>query len=67
MSIYDCIWSRPPSDVERFIYVGDGNKVAIEAIRTFRLLLKTHFHLDLIETFVAPSIRWNFISVSNLG
>ncbi|CAJ2659127.1 unnamed protein product [Trifolium pratense] len=61
-----CLWSRPPSDAERFIYVGDGNKVAVEAIETFRLLLKTGFHLDFVETFVASSIRRNLISISIL-
>ncbi|CAJ2672347.1 unnamed protein product [Trifolium pratense] len=66
MSMQGCLWSRPPSDAERFIYVGDGNKVAVEAIGTFRLLLKTGFHLDLVETFVAPSIRRNLISISIL-
>jgi hypothetical protein len=66
MSMHGCLWSRPPSDAERFIYVGDGNKVAVEAIGTFRLLLKTGFHLDLVETFVAPSIRRNLISISIL-
>jgi transposase InsO family protein len=66
MSMQGCLWSRPPSDAERFIYVGDGNKVAVEAIGTFRLLLKTGFHLDLVETFVAPSIRRNLISISVL-
>lgn len=43
MSIQGCLWSRPPNEAERFIYVGDGNKVALEAIGTFRLLLKTGF------------------------
>ncbi|CAJ2673559.1 unnamed protein product [Trifolium pratense] len=66
MSMQGCLWSRPPSDAERFIYVGDGNKVAVEAIGTFRLLLKTGFHLDLVETYVAPSIRRNLISISIL-
>ncbi|CAJ2664638.1 unnamed protein product [Trifolium pratense] len=66
MSMQGCLWSRPPSDAERFIYVGDDNKVAVEAIGTFRLLLKTGFHLDLLETFVAPSIRRNLISISML-
>nr|KYP31559.1 Retrovirus-related Pol polyprotein from transposon TNT 1-94 [Cajanus cajan] len=61
-----CLWSRPPSDNERFIYVGDGNKVTVEAIGTFRLQLKTGFHLDLFETFVVPSFRRNLISISSL-
>ena len=66
MSMQGCLWSRPPSDAERFIYVGDGNKVAVETIGTFRLQLKTGFYLDLFETFVAPSFRRNLISISSL-
>jgi len=66
MSMQGYLWSRPPSDAERFIFVGDGNKVAVEAIGTFRLRLKTGFLLDLFETFVAPSFRRNLISISSL-
>lgn len=66
MSMQGCLWSHPPNDSKRFIYVGDGNKIAVEAIRTFRLLLKTDFQLDLIENFIAPSIRQNLISTSIL-
>ncbi|RDX71743.1 hypothetical protein CR513_48862, partial [Mucuna pruriens] len=58
--------NRPPSDDERFIFVGDGNKVAVEAIGTFRLQLKTGFCLDLFETFVVPSFRRNLVSISCL-
>ncbi|RDX82698.1 hypothetical protein CR513_36482, partial [Mucuna pruriens] len=47
-------------------FVDDGNKVAIEAIETFILQLKTRFHLDLFETFVLLSFRQNFIFISNL-
>ena len=66
VSMQGCLWSRRPSDDERFIFVGDDNKVAVEAIGTFRLLLKTGFNLDLFETFVVPSFRRNLISVSML-
>ncbi|XP_068657905.1 uncharacterized protein [Aristolochia californica] len=61
-----CQWSQQPSDAEKFIFVGDGNKVAVEAIGTFRLQLTTGFYLDLFETFVAPSFRRNLISISIL-
>ena len=46
--------------------MGDDKRVAMEAIRTFRLQLKTGFYLDLFETFVVPSFRQNFISISSL-
>ena len=55
-----------PSDDERFIFVGDGKRVAVETIGTFRLQLKTGFYLDLFETFVVPSFRRNLISISSL-
>ena len=61
-----CVWSRLPSDDERLIFVGDGKKVAVAAIGTFRLQLKTRFYLDLFETFVVPSFRQNLISISGL-
>jgi len=40
MTMQGCLWSRLPSDDERFIFVGDGKKVAVEVIGTFRLQLK---------------------------
>jgi len=55
-----------PNDDERFIFVGDGKKVVVEAIGTFRLQLKTGFYLDLFETFVVLSFRRILISISNL-
>ena len=48
---------RKPNDIERYIYVGDGKKVEIEAIGKFRLLLITESYLDLDETFIVPSFR----------
>ncbi|RDX68108.1 hypothetical protein CR513_52937, partial [Mucuna pruriens] len=48
-----CLWSR--SDDEKFILVGDDNKVVVELIETFKLQLKTGFHLDLFKIFVVPS------------
>ncbi|RDY07775.1 hypothetical protein CR513_08064, partial [Mucuna pruriens] len=63
---WGCLWSRPPSDDERFIFLEDDNKVAIETIGTFMLQLKIGFHLDLFETFIVPSFRRNLISISSL-
>ncbi|RDX86466.1 hypothetical protein CR513_32196, partial [Mucuna pruriens] len=60
------LWSRPPSKDKRFIFVGDDNKVAVEAIGTFILQLKTRYYLDLFETFVVSSFRRNLISISIL-
>ncbi|XP_022158724.1 uncharacterized protein LOC111025186 [Momordica charantia] len=48
VSMQSCIWSRPPSDAEAFIYVADDNRTKVKAIGTFRLSLGTGFHLYLI-------------------
>ncbi|KAL8121655.1 hypothetical protein AgCh_018404 [Apium graveolens] len=66
VSMKDCLWSQPPIDAERFIYVGDDNNVSVVAVGTFRFLLKTGVYLGLFEKFVAPSFRRNLISVSCL-
>ena len=63
VSMQGCLSCRKPSDDERYIYVGDGNPVEVEAIGTFRLLLRTGFYLDLIETHVVSSLRQNLVSV----
>ena len=55
-----------PTDGERYIYVGNGNKVAVKAIGLFRLLLDFGCTLDLEETFVVLSFRRNLIPVSCL-
>jgi hypothetical protein len=61
-----CRSYRKPRDDERYIYVGNDNKVEVEAIRHFRLLMKTDLYLDLFDTFVVPSFRRNLISISIL-
>ena len=55
-----------PTDGERYIYVGNGNKAAVKAIGFFRLQLDSGCTLDLEETFVVPSFKRNLISVSCL-
>ena len=62
VSMQGCLSCRKPSDDERYIYVGDGNPVEVEAIGTFKLLLRIGFYLDFIETHVVPSLRWNLVS-----
>ena len=54
------------NDGGKYIFVGDGKKVKVEAIRTFRLLLKSGTYLDLNETYVVPSFRRNLVSISIL-
>ena len=47
--------------------MGDKNLVKVEVIETFRLLLRIRFYLDLNETFIVLSFRWNLISISTLN
>ena len=54
------------TDGERYIYVGNGNKVVVKAIGLFKLQLDSRCTLDLEETFVVPLFRWNLIYVSYL-
>ena len=63
ISMQGCLSCRKPSDDEGYIYVGDGNPVEVKTIGIFRLLLRTRFYLDLIETHVVPSLRWNLVYV----
>ena len=46
--------------------MSDEKIVAIEAIGSFRLFLKTGHFLNLEETFIVPSFRWNLVSISIL-
>ncbi|RDY04247.1 hypothetical protein CR513_12065, partial [Mucuna pruriens] len=39
------LWSRPPNDYERFIFVGDDNKVAVETSSSL-LKLKLNFNFE---------------------
>ena len=55
VSMQGCLSYRKPNDGERYIFVGDDKKVEVEAIETFRLLLKSGTYLDLNETYVVPS------------
>ncbi|KAK9683434.1 hypothetical protein RND81_10G141100 [Saponaria officinalis] len=66
VSMQGCLKHRRPIDGEKHIYVGDGKSVEVDAIGTFRLLLRTGLYLDLEDTFVVPSFRRNLISVSLL-
>uniref|UniRef100_A0A803R874 Retrovirus-related Pol polyprotein from transposon TNT 1-94-like beta-barrel domain-containing protein n=1 Tax=Cannabis sativa TaxID=3483 RepID=A0A803R874_CANSA len=66
ISVQGCLSYRKPSDGERYIFVGDGQSVEVEAIGHFRLLLGTGFYLDLKDTFVVPSFRRNLVFVSLL-
>ena len=57
VSMQGCLSCRKPNDGERYIFVGDGKKVEVEAIGTFRLFLKSGTYFDLNETYVVPSFR----------
>jgi hypothetical protein len=67
VSMQGCRSYRKSREGERYIYIGDGNKAEIEAIRHFRLLLKTNLYLNLFDTFIVSSFRRNLISISALN
>ncbi|RVW31572.1 Retrovirus-related Pol polyprotein from transposon TNT 1-94 [Vitis vinifera] len=54
-----CLSYRKPSDVERCIYVGDGQSVEVEAIGHFRLLLKSGYCCSFGNNRFALSINSN--------
>ena len=66
VSMQGCLICWKPSDGEKYIFVGDDKLVDVEAIWTFRLLLKAGYYLDLKETYVEPSFRQNLVSISVL-
>ena len=41
-------------------------KAPVEVVGTYRLILDSGHHLDLLETFYVPSIYRNFVSLPNL-
>ena len=43
VSMQGCLSCRKPINSERYIFVGDGKSVEVEAIGMFRVLLKTGF------------------------
>jgi len=51
---------------EKFVFMGNKEKVPVEAVGTYRLILDTGYHLDLMDTFYVPSITRNLISLSKL-
>jgi hypothetical protein len=57
-----CLNLRKPTKAERYIYVGNGEKVEVEGIGKFRLLCRTGFYLY-FDALVVPSFRRNLISI----
>ena len=51
---------------EKFVFMGNREKVPVEAVGTYRLILGTGFYLDLMDTFYVPSISRNLVSLSKL-
>ena len=51
---------------EKFFFMGNKEKVPVEAVGTYRLILDIRYHLDLMDTFYIPSITRNLISLSKL-
>ena len=51
---------------DNFLFMGNRIKAPIEGIRTYRLVLDTRCHLDLLQTFYVPSLSRNLVSISKL-
>ena len=66
VSMQGCLNYRTPSDEEKYIHMGIGNSAEVQGIGTSKLLLRTDFYLDLKNTFIVPSFRRNFVSISVL-
>ena len=66
VSMQGCLSYQAPNDAKRFIYVGNGKSMEVEAIGHFRLLLRIEIYLDLKETFIVPSFRRNLVYISIL-
>ena len=66
ITMQGCLRNRMPTDGEKYIYVGNDNKVAVNVIGIFILQLDSSCTLDLDETFVVPLFRRNLIFVSCL-
>ncbi|KAH0644902.1 hypothetical protein KY284_032786 [Solanum tuberosum] len=49
-----------------FVFMGNRMKAQIEGIGTYRLILETGHHLDLLQTLYVPSVSRNLISLSRL-
>lgn len=54
------------SPKKKFFFMGNRMKVPVEAVGTYRLILDTGHHLDLLKTLYVPSISRNLISLSKL-
>ena len=54
---------------EKFVFMGNREKVPVEVVGTYRLIFDAGFYLDLMDTFYIPSISRNLVSLSllNLG
>ena len=51
---------------ENFVFMRNREKVLVEVVGTYHLILDIVFHLDLIDTFYVPSISRNLVSLSKL-
>ena len=48
------------------MFTDNDTSTRVEGIRTFRLLLNTGHFVDLIDTFVVPTLRCNLVFVSTM-
>ena len=50
----------------KYVFMGNGMKVRMEAVRTYHLILDIGYHLDLFETLYVPSIYRSLVYLSKL-
>lgn len=58
------IQNTDPTEVS--LYMGNRERVPVEAIGTYHLFLDTGYHLDLLNCLFVPTIVRNLISISKL-
>ena len=58
--------TRTINSNEKFVFMGNKEKVLVEAVGTYRLILDIGYHLHLMDTFYVPSITRNLISLSKI-
>ncbi|KAG7564376.1 Ribonuclease H-like superfamily [Arabidopsis suecica] len=51
---------------ENYLFMGNRDRVPVEAIGTYRLIMDSGFCLDLFQTLYVPSISRNLVSLSKL-
>ncbi|XP_015084217.1 uncharacterized protein LOC107027610 [Solanum pennellii] len=65
--LQEFITNQPTNPYKDFVLMGNHMKAQIEGIRTYRLILETVHHLDLLRTLYVPLVSKNLIFLSRLN